>query len=128
MHNTGHFDFGKNLRPVDFNGWLSKRPQEDPGTIAFWLQYWLNTYRYLINCSNDRVRFFSFDALCSDPKRGLEKLGWILNLKDSGKLIKSVDRIDTPSVYTVEPDDVASDTLDQAQGLYLTMEKKASRY
>ncbi len=118
MEDTGHFDFGENLRPVDFKSWLSKAGESDPDTLAFWLLYWINTYRYLLDGRKDQVRFFSFDALCADPQSGLERLGEILEVKNRQLLMANVKRITTPRPHPVETHLITASLLDQADALY----------
>ncbi len=126
MHDTGHFDFGKNLRPVDFDGWLSGDNVADPNTISFWLQYWIKAYKHLIDHPCDQVEFFSYDFLCNDPKSGLERLGRILDLEDDRALMKYVNRIMNPEPHAVDTDAIASNILDQAKELYLRLQKIAN--
>ena len=40
MKGIGHFDFGDNLRPVDFDSWLDRLKHHDPREMGFWLEYW----------------------------------------------------------------------------------------
>ena len=126
MEDTGHFDFGENLRPVDFNGWLSKAGEPNPNTLSFWLLYWVNAYRYLLNGKKPQARFFSYDAFCADPQSGLEKLGRILDIKNSELLMANVKRIAAPKPHNVETDDVPSSILDQAEDLYLELQNADS--
>ncbi|MEN8251639.1 MAG: sulfotransferase [Bacteroidota bacterium] len=126
MEDTGHFDFGQNLRPVDFDGWLSKEHISDPNTLSFWLRYWISAYRYLLNGANDRVRFFSYDSLCDDPQSGLERLGGILEVKNIGLLMSNVDRITAPKPHAVDVDDIAPNIIDQAEDLYLELQNAES--
>ena len=44
----GHFDFGANLKPVDFDGWFTKGSPKDPMTLGFWLDYWRAAYRHVL--------------------------------------------------------------------------------
>ena len=118
MEDTGHFDFGENLRPVDFNGWLSRAGDPDPNSLSFWLLYWVNTYQYLLKGGNPQVRFFSFDDLCADPQSGLEKLGRILDVKNSELLMANVTRITAPKSHAVDTDELPQSILDQAEDLY----------
>ena len=118
MEDTGHFDFGENLRPVDFNGWLSENPEFDTNTITFWLQYWINAYGYLMRNKNDRVRFFSYDSLCKDPQSGLERLGRILKVKNIGLLEENIKRITTPKPHIVDLNEIAPNILKQAEDIY----------
>ncbi|MDZ7783932.1 MAG: hypothetical protein U5K56_13685 [Halioglobus sp.] len=53
MAGTGHFDFGANLRPIDFDGWLQARRCDDPLQLAFWLEYWIAAYRHVLDHTGD---------------------------------------------------------------------------
>src|SRR5690606_32311264 len=44
MTAIGHFDFGENLRPINFNDWLATAAELDPTTLDFWLAYWVAAY------------------------------------------------------------------------------------
>ena len=48
MEGIGHFDFGTNLKPIDFDGWLAGASTRDPQSLQFWLEYWLATYRHVL--------------------------------------------------------------------------------
>ena len=124
-YDAGHFDFGHNLRPVDFNRWLSQDNIPPPDAISFWLRYWINAYKYLLGCENDRIRFFSFDHLCQDPPGGIERLGRILDLEDKEPLLKNVDRIRIPEPHPVDTDSIDPDILNQAQELYQELQDQA---
>ena len=127
MEDTGHYDFGENLRPVDFDGWLSKEGESDPNTLAFWLLYWTNTYRYLLKSRNDQVRFFSFDSLCADPKSGLDRLGGILEVENMGQWMKNTNRIINPRPHPVDCDGIAASILDRVEDLYLDLQNAENR-
>jgi hypothetical protein len=118
MSDTGHFDFGENLRPIDFKGWFSKEEGTDPGELSFWLKYWINAYRYLLSHPYDQVRFFSFDALCADPGRELERLGEMLDVKSVEALTKHADRIRPPKPHPVDTTDMPSALLTQSEEIY----------
>jgi len=126
MEDTGHFDFGENLRPVDFKGWLGKEGQFDSDTLQFWLLYWINTYRYLLEGKRDQVRFFSFDALCADPQQELERLGGILDVKDNELLLKTADRIRQAKPHPVDGDAVSPRHLERAEALYRELQSASS--
>jgi hypothetical protein len=55
MKGIGHFDFGDNLRPVDFAGWLDISPYRNPLQMDFWLAYWRVAYGSLIDAATERV-------------------------------------------------------------------------
>ena len=67
MRAIGHYDFGENLRPVDFDGWLANRESKETDSLAFWLEYWMVGYRHLLAKKADFLHFLNYDALCADP-------------------------------------------------------------
>ena len=64
MAGIGHFDFGHNLKPVDFGGWFGARSLEDADRLSFWLEYWCATYGALLEAStHQRMHLLSFERL-----------------------------------------------------------------
>lgn len=125
MEDIGHYDFGKNLRPVDFDNWLSSEQVPDPDTPLFWLQYWISTYRYLLKSIPAPVNFFSYDAFCNDPERHLEQLGKLLEIKNIESFMENAGRVSAPKSYDIDVDGIAPDILDQAETLYMDLQKAA---
>lgn len=74
METIGHLEFGRALRPIDFDGWLARRSDLDPTTPAFWAEYLINAYEGVIRSSGQSTVIFSYDRLCADPKTGLAVL------------------------------------------------------
>src|SRR5688572_15616347 len=44
----GHFEFGLNFRPINFEGWLDDRAIDRQHTADFWLRYWIVAYRHAL--------------------------------------------------------------------------------
>lgn len=124
MADIGHYDFGKNLRPVDFNGWLSDSHLADPDTITFWLQYWINAYQYILENNCENVTFLSYEQLCQAPQTYLEQLSNLVEIKDRKSLTRLADTITAPKQYPKNIGNVPQDILDHADKLYLTLQKK----
>lgn len=122
MEDTGHYDFGKNLRPIDFDNWLSGEQLLDPDTLIFWLHYWINTYRFLLTHARDQVEFFSYDLLCNDPETGLERFGTLLEIKNIASLMEHADRITAPKPYQLDVNGIASNLLNQAETLFFELQ------
>jgi hypothetical protein len=64
MADIGHYDFGANLRPVDFGGWLDRATARDAQQVAFWLEYWLATYRHVLrHAGRPGLHLLRFESL-----------------------------------------------------------------
>ncbi|MDA0373173.1 MAG: sulfotransferase, partial [Planctomycetota bacterium] len=70
MEAIGHYDFGANLRPIDFDGWISATPDlPGPEHLAYWVRYWIATYRHVLHheASRKRLGLIRFEALGERP-------------------------------------------------------------
>jgi hypothetical protein len=74
MRDIGHFDFGANLKPIDFDGWLGTAGPLDPMTGDYWLRYWCATFRYLLANRPANLQFLSYERCCAAPPAALERL------------------------------------------------------
>ncbi|WP_435106030.1 sulfotransferase [Arhodomonas sp. AD133] len=94
MDAIGHYDFGANLRPVDFGGWLDTTDARDPTTLAFWVDYWVAAYASLIESAEQHpVCFVSHDALCRRPVETLERVAGLCGVNDVAGLVAKAPRI-----------------------------------
>lgn len=126
MKGIGHFDFGMNLRPIDFDEWLSKARHTDPRAIGFWLEYWIAAYGHLLNHHTAGVRVLPYDSFCARPDEGVRWLAEVLDLggNDLGGLEAQRDGIRPPPVHTVDLTDVAPAVLAEAQDIYQNLLKR----
>ena len=122
MRAIGHYDFGANLRPVDFNKWIKKN-QAKSNTLNFWLAYWIQTYTYLQQTATPRTRFVSFEALCQDPKSNLEKIAKYLQLANPALLLDQAKRVSLPKSHKVDPGEIDPTLLSRAEALYDELQK-----
>lgn len=79
MADVGHFEFGANLRPIDFGGWLAAEdtPAAAAQTLEFWLRYWCAAYGHALTAAGEsggNVVFVSYDVVCSRPLETLASL------------------------------------------------------
>ncbi|MFC1785702.1 sulfotransferase, partial [Candidatus Neomarinimicrobiota bacterium] len=125
MNDIGHFDFGNNLRPVDFNNWYSSEQALDSNTLLFWIQYWIRTYGYLLKNEYTHIKFVSFDSLCNDPKKYLEQLGKIIKLKNIETFINNADLIITPKQYSENNTGLPSEIVNEAIILYKGLQRSS---
>jgi hypothetical protein len=100
MRDIGHFDFGANLRPIDFDGWLGAAAVPDPMTGDFWLRYWCATFRYLLANQPTAVRFLSYERCCAAPQAALEVLADVIGVTaQREQLLGHAQRFRAPRAY-----------------------------
>ena len=83
MADLGHYDFGANLKPIDFVRWLDDDRAESPEKLEFWLRYWCVAFENLLSTDlPPQVAFINYDRLCIEPVTGLERISKHLELAD----------------------------------------------
>jgi len=101
MKAIGHFDFGENLRLVDFNGWFQRRKTQGSLVLAFWLEYWNACYDWLLNEFSELVHFVHYEVLCANPAASFRILAERLGIKDTETFLNC-----SKEVRAVRPRDV----------------------
>jgi hypothetical protein len=122
MAGIGHFDFGENFRPVDFDGWLDRASCRDPGTLLFWLEYWIAAYEHLAR--TNVVTLLCYEDLCSDPVSSLEQLATILDVDDHAALIRQSARFRMPGTHAVDIEG-GEPLVERAEELYRTLRERS---
>ncbi len=123
MAAIGHYDFGENLRPIDFDDWLESAQYADPLALPFWVEYWTAAYGHLLESANDRVHFISYEALCENPEQGLKCLADIIDIKEHAAFLNQASRISASKPYPIDTDDMSSSLLYKMDVLYADLEK-----
>jgi hypothetical protein len=72
MADIGHFEFGELHRPIRFPGFKELAAEKDPGSVDYWLAYWIAAFEAI--AGQAELCLLGFEGLCSDPKPGLQKL------------------------------------------------------
>lgn len=83
MEDIGHFDFGANLRPIDFDHWLD-RTTLAPHDANFWLTYWCAAFGHVLANLGDHVVVVDYDGLCGQPQAHLERVAAKIALTETG--------------------------------------------
>ena len=146
MADVGHFEFGANLRPIDFGGWLGElspgqraegltnptnrkgRPEAHSArarTVDFWLRYWRAAYEHALANAGGNVVFLSYDALCADPAPNLRRIGEALGIGEG--LDPAASRFRTPTRYPGEAANADPRLLDTASTLHRELLLRAER-
>lgn len=121
MEGIGHYDFGANIRPIDFDGWLDRRTHRNYEDMNFWLEYWITAYEYLLSRAGGRIHLHSHEALCEDPATSLKHLAEIIGINDTAAFLdneKVIWKTPPPEVGTEGLD---PDLVERAEGLYRRM-------
>jgi hypothetical protein len=118
MKEIGHFEFGDNLRPVDFDDWLDRAKHRDPRGMGFWLEYWCAAYRSLPAEATERLRFVNYDALCADPRSGLERIAQFIQVEHTHAFLAQAARIHAPSSHKIDGSLLDEMVVEEAKALH----------
>lgn len=127
MAAIGHFDFGENLRPIDFDGWLEGTSVRDPLELGYWLAYWTAGYNHLLETADDRICFVDFDRLSREPSKQLERLAGFLGVSQPDKLVAASSQIRTPRPHAADMTSVPQAILDAASDVHARLVGAARR-
>lgn len=127
MAGIGHFDFGANLKPVNFDRWMDDTRHRDPTTINFWLAYWIAAYRHILDRHRARVILVAHDELCAKPRPQMTKLAARLRLKDSDKFIAGAAAIKPVGDRAIDLDLIDSTLMAEATALFAELGVAALR-
>lgn len=125
MRAIGHFDFGNNLRPVDFNGWWDQRTHRDPEALAFWLEYWIAGYQYLLSLNTDRLHFVQYEKVCKNPEQQLRALADVIGMSSPETLLSSAPTIHLASPRAVDAGSLPQPLVEKANALHAKLEALA---
>lgn len=124
MAGIGHFEFGAELRPVDFDGWPGGRTLATAEELPFWLEYWLAAYRHLLQQPADpRVLLVDFARLSVD--RNVGELGTRLGVADVDQLRAQASRLRPLPEREVDLAGVAPALLDAVRTVFAELQRLA---
>ena len=118
MEDVGHFEFGANLRPIDFDHWLTQEELNLTHTADFWLKYWCAAYAHIVAAPSDNVVLVSYDRLCADPTAVLRCIGNAIGLDQPTDLLSTTGRFRAPTRYDADALNVNRHQLDAASTLH----------
>lgn len=124
MEAIGHYDFGANLRPIDFDGWTGATPDlPGPEHLAYWVRYWIATYRHVLQHEVDRKRLglIRFEALGERPD--LTPIAVHVKCEPSD-LNNQRRQFRAPRPHDVDPSHVPNAWLDEARELYAQLSER----
>lgn len=122
MAGVGHFDFGANFKPIDFDGWLAPPPLEAERP-DFWLEYWVAAYSHILREHAGRAVLVDYDALCAEPRARLGAIRARLGL-EPGAFDAAAGRI-RERAPTARPQTFSTPLAEQARSLHDQMKTMA---
>lgn len=126
MADIGHFDFGDNLKPIDFDGWFSQRDPAAPGpdSVAFWLDYWRATYRHVLRHAADpRLLLVGFERLVTS--RDLDAFAERIGVANPDELRQRRTMLHEPKGHHTDPQGIDDTARRDADSLYRQLEARA---
>lgn len=123
MRWIGHYDFGLNFKPINFNGWLGNR--NDYQSEAFWLEYWCVAYEYVLENLQENVFLVDFDKLLSYPEEVLTEIAAKAQLENTDSLINQSQKMRAPTSKPSNLTDVNKQLSQRSMNLYEALKEKA---
>ena len=122
MEAIGHHEFGKGLRPVNFDGWLDDAAE--PSTLTFWVQYWVAAYRHVLQHADESTVLLSYARLTDAPKPTLDRLSDRIDIPDDS-LVSQADRVRPPREHEIDKSAVPDALLQEAAALHDQLQQRA---
>jgi hypothetical protein len=122
MAAIGHHEFGRSLRPVNFDDWLTAAP--NPDRLAFWLRYWIATYRFVLQHTDASTVLVSYARLTDEPPSALSRLADVLTLPPD-VLASQAERLHPPRTHSVDPQEVPESLRREATAVYDRLDQRA---
>jgi hypothetical protein len=117
MADIGHYEFGEVHRPLAFPGLDELTGHRDPGTLDYWLGYWIAAFEHVL-CHRERVVVMSYEDACADPSRALAAVRARLEIAEEGALPLAVARFKDAPPARANASDVAGDLRRRAERVY----------
>jgi len=118
MQWLGHFEFGDNFKPINFDGWLADKTFPSIIDYDFWIQYWTAAYDYVLKHKDEHVQLVDFEALLKSGESILENIADFVGLRDKSTLIAGAATLRSPTTRPFDSDVCSTDNLDAANSVY----------
>ena len=126
MRDIGHFDFGADLRPMDFGRWLREGDLLRTHTADFWIRYWRAAYEHVLANRGANVVLVDYDSLCADPAAGLRRIVDTIGVDERTDPAALADRFRAPTRYDAAALDVGRRLLDTASALHRELQARST--
>ncbi len=127
MRWLGHFEFGGNLKPINFGNWLNGR-KIDPTAVDqdFWLEYWISAYQYVLDQTAAGPILVDFDGLLVNGSAALGDIASKAGLSAPADFVTGAGTLRSPTTRPLSADGFSSGLWRQAQDLHQRLVALAS--
>jgi hypothetical protein len=123
MEAIGHHEFGKGLKPVNFDGWLDGETG-NPQDLSFWLRYWTVAYQFILAHARESTVLVSYARLTEEPETVLSRLAGVLELP-TDVLAPMATELRAPRTHSVPQDELPDALRRDAREIYEELEGRA---
>lgn len=110
----GHYDFGQNFKPINFDNWLDNGELKSCCDENFWMKYWTAAYSHVLTHKTKNVYLVDFDKLLSNGKIILQTIADCLGLEDQNKLAGAASKLRAPTSRPIESHQLSPEILQTA--------------
>jgi len=125
MEWLGHYDFGENFKPINFDNWLDDEEDGDHNDENFWLKYWTAAYSHVLDNRTENVYLIDFDKLLTDGKNCLKVVADCVGLENKERLVKAANRLCSPTSRPLKSNHFLPETLESALQVHARLMKLA---
>ena len=125
MEWLGHYDFGQNFKPINFDNWLDDGDFKSYSDENFWMKYWTMAYSHVLNHRTENVYLVDFDKLLSDGKSSLQAIADCLGLENKNKLVEAASRLRAPTSRPLESHQLSPEILQTALEIHEQLKSAA---
>jgi hypothetical protein len=126
MRWIGHFEFGANFRPIDFEGRYARAVLAREPDVGFWLDYWASAYRHALEAGSPQVSFVDFDRLMEAPAASLDRLARLAAVRDGQHLAAAASTLRAPTVKPMRPDTLPAESWKAVQEVHQRLRDAAA--
>jgi len=114
----GHYEFGENFKPINFDSWLGNDFVSSNIDVNFWLKYWTVTYSNILKNKDKNIYLVDFDKLLRNGKSVLEKIANYAELRDKTKFIDCASLLRSPTSHSITTEKCSPKILNTAETIY----------
>lgn len=124
MRWIGHYEFGADFKPIDFDGSGGEALRLDSLDADYWVGYWTRAYRHVLDHAGAGIHLVDFDGLLRDPD-SLGRIGRTAGVVDGERLAAASAGLRAPTSVPLAAASVSPDILAAARALHETLRSRA---